>query len=311
MARQLSSKDFSENYELPSTGILWEGDLDLNGKRAENIRGVLDIEEFHAYDRFELIALVEKEGGLVAVLEIEEVNDSRITMSSSWDARCEVAVPEDRRKALLGLVSPPPPPTVHETAWTFGDISIVLASILSAFSPKTVGSKVVKVDEFLAALVAAILRHDGAKDRVKGQMRIVMSDLFYPLVSTGVGKRSGRPEDYVLATHRGRVGAYLRRSLAAPIESLVVFVYTIEAMGLDPEVDVAELERVRALGATHVIVAVRADAGPRAPLTPTRFISNLAGGNREADLWSADEIRKISKEVVAYDDEWAVVADAD
>ncbi len=52
-----------------------------------------------------------------------------------------------------------------------------------------------------------------------------------------------------------------------------------------------------------------ASTGPRAPYTPYRLISNLAGGNNEALEWTAEEIRKKAVESKKYHDEWCVVAD--
>jgi len=37
--------------------------------------------------------------------------------------------------------------------------------------------------------------------------------------------------------------------------------------------------------------------------------NDLAGGNKEALVWTADEIRAKATEIRAYDEEWAVVAD--
>jgi hypothetical protein len=56
-------------------------------------------------------------------------------------------------------------------------------------------------------------------------------------------------------------------------------------------------------------VAVLAFAGPKAPLPPIRLVHNLAGGNKEAATWTADEIRAEAVEIRAYDETWAVVAD--
>ena len=69
-------------------------------------------------------------------------------------------------------------------------------------------------------------------------------------------------------------------------------------------------EEVAALGnATHVVVAVLGFAGPNPPLSPYRFVSNLAGGNNEALTYTADDMRRMAKDIKAYDDEWCVVAD--
>jgi hypothetical protein len=62
---------------------------------------------------------------------------------------------------------------------------------------------------------------------------------------------------------------------------------------------------------THVLVAVLAFAGPQSQLSPHRFAANLAGGNHEAQAWTADEIRAKAKDIMAYDNEWVTVADPD
>jgi hypothetical protein len=56
-------------------------------------------------------------------------------------------------------------------------------------------------------------------------------------------------------------------------------------------------------------VAVLAAAGRESPLSPYRFAWNLAGGNHEAETWTADEIRAKAKEIMAYDGKWSTVAD--
>lgn len=188
---------------------------------------------------------------------------------------------------------------------------IVTANIFSAARQSTIGTKVLDVDAFMAALGQAVDEHDFEGDRVPGQGFITLPESVFPLVSAGVGKRSVDPEDYVLRVHRGRVNTYLRRASAAEVESLACVVYTREAYLADPDVqeDTEEFERISNSHATHVLVAVLAAAGPRAPLTPHRFLANLAGGNREAEVWSAEEIRTKAEEILAYDEEWVVVAD--
>ncbi len=192
-----------------------------------------------------------------------------------------------------------------------GEIRLICADILSAFYALTVGTKVTDPERFLAAFPAAIAAHDPTTDRVPGQHFIVLSPEFRAWVSAGVGRRTQDPADYVLRTHRGGVSAFLHRRLAAGVEGVAVVVYTAAAYLADPEVNESENEsaRVRESGATHVIVAVLAFAGPQAPLTPHRLVSNLAGGNKEALTWSADEIRAKAKAVAGYWDDWEVVAD--
>lgn len=188
---------------------------------------------------------------------------------------------------------------------------IVSANILSAFADVTIGTKVLDREAFLAVVSTAIEGHDFAGDRVPGQGFISLPESAFALVSAGVGRRSANSEDYVLRANRGRVNAYLCRSKAAQVESLACIVYTRAAYLADPDVidDTEEFDRITRSDVTHVLVAVLAAAGPKAPLTPIRFVENLAGGNKEALLWSADEIRQKAKGVADYDREWVVVAD--
>jgi len=190
-------------------------------------------------------------------------------------------------------------------------VKIIGANILSAFSASTIGTKVLDVDTFIAAVDQAIGKYDTSKDRVVGQHFIVLGPETFGQVSAGVGQRTVNPDDYVIRANRGQVNLYLKREKAAAVESLAVIVYTTEAYLTDPDVqgDSQEISRISNSGASHVLVAVLASAGPKAPLTPTRFLKNLAGGNREALVWSADEIRAKAKEVGDYDSQWCVVAD--
>jgi hypothetical protein len=190
-------------------------------------------------------------------------------------------------------------------------VKFLPANIVTAFLAQTIGTKVVDVDGFIAALAAAVQTHDFAADRVPGQGFLPLSADAFATVSCGVGKRTENASDYVVRTHRGRVNAYLKRSGAAAVESLAVVVYTKAAYLADPDVvgEADEVSRVNGSDAEYIIVAILAGAGPKPPLTPYRFVANLAGGNREAQEWTADEVRKKAIEIIEYDDVWTVVAD--
>lgn len=190
-------------------------------------------------------------------------------------------------------------------------MKIVAANILTAFSESTIGSKVIDQSGFLTTLVDEIAKHDSSKDRIVGQHYVQLPSGFNSMVSAGVGRRTNNPEDYVLRLYRGKVSTYLKRDKAVPVESVAAIVYTLEAYLSDPDVqkDEKESQRVKDNGATHILVAVLASAGPKAPLGISRFVSNLAGGNKEALTWTADEIRSKAVEIVKYWDEWEVVAD--
>ncbi|MBO06606.1 MAG: hypothetical protein CMI58_06195 [Parcubacteria group bacterium] len=196
-------------------------------------------------------------------------------------------------------------------------IKLGVASIVTAFSrygynyQSTIGSKVTDPESFLGGLTTQIQRHDTTGDRVPGQHYIPLPSDFNSLVSAGVGMRSQDPADYVLRVHRGHVSAYLRRKHAADVCSVAVVVYTRDAYLSDPDVtnDRDECERISS-DITHVIVAVLASsAGGPSPLSPFRLVHNLAGGNKEAEAWSADEIRGKADESMDYWQSWSQVAD--
>jgi hypothetical protein len=190
-------------------------------------------------------------------------------------------------------------------------MTILTSNICSAFTPNAIGTRVVDGDAFLNALETAVASYDASVDRVPGQHFVPMPEDTYCTVSTGVGKRSPDPQDYVIRVHRGQANLYLKREKAAPVETLAAIVYTREAYLNDPDVqrDAAEQERVSNSDASHVLVAVLASAGPKSPLTPDRFVKNLAGANCEALTWSTDEIHEKAMEIAAYYDAWHVVAD--
>jgi len=190
-------------------------------------------------------------------------------------------------------------------------MKIINATIVTAFSESAIGTKIVNPSGFRAHLADAIGSTDFAAQRVPGQAFLTLPEAAYKTVSAGVGRRTLNPSDYVCREYRGRVGAFLKREHAAPVEGLAAVVYTVEAYLADPDVagDESEVARVRESGATHVLVAPLAFAGPKAPYPAWTLLHNLAGGNKEALVWSADEIRAKAKETEEYWSEWAVVAD--
>jgi hypothetical protein len=190
-------------------------------------------------------------------------------------------------------------------------IKFANANIVQAFNAKAVGTRVLDPMEFHGFLLDAVKSFDFDAQTTPGQGFIPLPDDALPCVSAGVGRHVDDADAYVLRSWRGKVGAYLKREHAAPAEGLAAVVYTVDAYLADPDVagDAAEVERIKAESPTHVIVAVLAFAGPKAPLTPGRFIHNLAGGNKDALAWDADTIRAKAQEIAAYSAEWGVVAD--
>lgn len=189
-------------------------------------------------------------------------------------------------------------------------MKILSANIVTAFEPMAIGSKVTNKELFLQVLEQAIQKFDFSSCTVPGQ-GLVPCDGAIPFVSSGVGRRTSNPDDYVLRLHRGRVSSYLRRDMAEPVTGCSCVVYTREAFLKDPDVinDPEEIKRVSESDATHILVAVLAFTGPATPLLPFRLVSNLAGGNREALVWDGDTIRTKARESLAYDEVWCTVAD--
>ncbi len=191
---------------------------------------------------------------------------------------------------------------------------IAISNICSAFQPTgVIGSKVTDQYSFLREVKRAIEAHDFTQGLVPGQAAIEVNKAA-PYVSSGVGPRLQDVSAYVLREHRGQVSAYLKREYASAAAQCTVIVYTKEAYFADPDVTVDEMARVAAHTldgnpVTHVLVAVLAFVGPVGPLSPYRFVMNLAGGNREAQLWSAEVIRAKACEIAHYHSNWITVAD--
>lgn len=193
------------------------------------------------------------------------------------------------------------------------DILIGVSDIVTAFDESVIGSKVEEPDAFWRELARAVRSHDFSKDRVPGQGLVALANAAGYL-SSGVGKRTDDPSDYVARFYRGQVRLYLKRKFAAPVDSARAVVYTTKAYCRDPDVSDEEKEEILKVGYTHMLVAVLASSGPPSPLSPYRFVHNLAGGNREAMEWTANEIRAKAREIMDYwssetGEGWCGVAD--
>jgi hypothetical protein len=158
-----------------------------------------------------------------------------------------------------------------------GNMNFYVSRICTAFQEKTIGTKVIKPDAFKGVLAQTLTKY---KMPPSGHGFAPMPEA-HEFVSCGVGRIDDTTEesDLVVRKHRGNWGVYLRREKAIPMDSLYCVVYTREAYLLDPDV---EPEEIAELGeATHVIVAVLASVGAKAPLGPNTLIHNIAGGNAE------------------------------
>ena len=190
-----------------------------------------------------------------------------------------------------------------------GTIRFSISDICSAFNKKAIGSRVIDVDGFFGFLSKAVKEFDWKSCRAPGQAKIFLPKEAYRTVSCGVGLRVDNPDYYVLRAHRGKVSCFLKRNYAEATGSLAVVVYTSDAFLKDPEVNEDEAEAIRLSLCTHVIVAVLAGVVDNPTMSAYRFVSNLGGGNNEALLYSADEIRKMAKEIISNENKYITVAD--
>lgn len=190
-------------------------------------------------------------------------------------------------------------------------VRLEFSSIVTALNPNTIGTKITDRISFIYLVKRAILKHDFGTDKIPGQAYLLIPDSA-GFVSGGLGLNRNNPDDYVLRSHRGKVHAYLKREFAEPVTDCHVVVYTTQAYLDDPDIDEdpGEANRIKESGCTHVLVAVLASC-ENAPstLSPYRFVKNLAGGNHEALVWTADEIRNKAKEIAANTDLFSTVAD--
>lgn len=190
---------------------------------------------------------------------------------------------------------------------------IGVSDIVTALNDQTIGSRVTDQDLFWKSLAKAVEEFDFSKCREPGQGLVTLPNA-KSYLSCGVGRRTLDPDDYVLRAYRGQVRMYLRRHLAAKTEHGSAVVYTADAYLNDPDVMEEERDEITKCEYTHMLVAVLASAGSKPPLGAYRFVHNLAGGNREALRWTADEIRAKAREIMDYwssetGDGWCTVAD--
>lgn len=190
-------------------------------------------------------------------------------------------------------------------------IKVGISSIVTAFADATVGTKVIDREAFMSILVDAIAAYDFDGQKVPGQGFLPLPETAVATVSAGVGENTNNLDDYIVRENRGVVGAYLRREKAAKADSVAAVVYTAAAYFADPQVSEEERNRIKDSGATHVLVAVLASAGPKSQVTYKRFVENLAGGNREyaPDATSVEALAALANEVATYHKQWCVVAD--
>ena len=186
------------------------------------------------------------------------------------------------------------------------EINIYVHPIASSqMSAGAVGTYVQEPMALYEAVVAAIETYVFPED---GQAVISLPKEVCGIVLPGVARRTDRPEDYKNVFYRGKMEQFLdRRKVELPsLDEVAVVVYTAEAFLADPQTSDEEKAGFIKAGFTHCWVTTR--AGPKGPVTPWRFVVNLAGGNAAYETMTKDALVEMAKEIEAYESEWCVVA---
>jgi hypothetical protein len=143
-----------------------------------------------------------------------------------------------------------------------------------------IGTKVLEPTAINPILKKAIEEFDWDSCTQKGQAFIPLPKSAFKYLSSGDGKLDGRGEDdFLVREWRGDIQMFLKREFAGKVMSAAAVVYTVNAYNRDP--DVIESGDLAGEPATHVLVAVLASSGPKPELGFSRFVKNLAGGNKE------------------------------
>ena len=162
-----------------------------------------------------------------------------------------------------------------------------ISDVCTAFKDQAIGSKVLDVARFMPALEDAVRAHEKRvqvtmeESGISGQYFVLLPKEVYDTVSAGDGPKSDNPENYIVRNHREGPKMFLKRKCAGTVQFLAVVVYTRSAYLSDPDITEEEKNYLANDSSTHWIVAVIASSSPEAPVTPFRFVHNLAGGNNE------------------------------
>jgi hypothetical protein len=115
--------------------------------------------------------------------------------------------------------------------------------------------------------------------------------------------------DYVLRKYRGQVGKFLKRRSVLRSHQVCVVVYTLNAYMKDPDFTRDELY-LKKEKYTHVLVAVLGSFMPlKTTVSYSRFVKNLAGANNEYKVMNKEQLVKLAKAVINYNDGYSTVAD--
>lgn len=187
--------------------------------------------------------------------------------------------------------------------FTHTSYKIAVSVDCTAFDVGAIGARVKDAVTFTQYLANAIGAYDWSACDPPGRAYLTLPREAHTLVHSGVGVRTNNPGDYLIRFHQGEVRLFLRRHLCAPIDRVVVNVYTTDAY-LAQNLSNSERARIAELGCTHVVVAVLAFAEQALNVVSMRHFLGAIVKNTE---WTSDEIREKAKHLL--ESPWEMVAD--
>lgn len=148
-----------------------------------------------------------------------------------------------------------------------------------------VGQRVTNREAFLAIMVSFVTDAipTAEFDDQDDFCTIKLPSDILPFVSSGVGRRSNDTDHYVARKHCGRVGLYLKREFSLSPEECTVQVLPVERYLAEcKEYEETPLSDAAFEGVTHVVVALRVQAGPQRnrlqqPHDLVRALANMVG----------------------------------
>jgi hypothetical protein len=176
------------------------------------------------------------------------------------------------------------------------EVKLDIAESCSAFEKHhVVGAKVLDHSGLFAAIKTAIAEYDRF-DEVDGELFLELPLETRTFVRARVGKATRFPQDYVVRRKDGLMQAYLLPEHAAPVDVLVVIVFTAEAYLANPKLRDGV---VVADDVTHVITEVLPNSGLDVH-TPMEMLSGIGGDLDEFSWLHARDLGRVEREDRCY-----------
>lgn len=177
-------------------------------------------------------------------------------------------------------------------------LRIVRASALTVFGENVVGPRVIAPEAFEELIAETAEVEIRSTVGNVSEERIRLPDAAKQMVLGGLGTRMARTtlvDRYFVVNHGGADRIVLRRTFAAPVSAVYAVIRTAEAYANAEGVSADELERVRALDATHVLVDVQVQAKgqmyERIPPMLDCLLRKIASRDPGVSSWGPAEIR--------------------